>query len=244
MGAPRFFVGNPLSPDMAGSEVALPDGVAHHALRVLRLAIGDAIVLFDGRGGEYPSIIVRAGKREAWARIERFDSADRESALAVTLAQAIVATDTMDAIVRHAVELGAAAVQPLVTERSQRFPSGAHGEKRLAHWRQVALAACEQCGRNRVPEVHVPATLSEWLASPRNGIVFDADAQATLASLPRPSTALDVLVGAEGGLTEREIAHAGRAGLRSVRTGPRILRADTAALSALAAVNLLWGDFR
>jgi len=244
MGAPRFFVSAPLSPDIVGSEVALPVEVAHHALRVLRLATGEAITLFDGRGGEYASTLVRAGKREAWARIDRFDPADRESALAVTLAQAIVASDTMDAIVRHAVELGAAAIQPLVTERSQRFPSGAHGEKRLAHWRQVALSACEQCGRNRVPEVHEPTTLSEWLASPRSGVVFDAEAQATLASLAPPAAALDVLVGAEGGLTEREVAHAGRAGLRAVRAGPRVLRADTAALSALAAVNLLWGDFR
>lgn len=229
---------------MAGSEVALPDDVAHHALRVLRLATGDEITLFDGRGGEYPSTIARAGKREAWARIHRFEPADRESTLAVTLAQAIVATDTMDAIVRHAVELGAEAIQPLVTERSQRFPAGAHGEKRLAHWRQVALSACEQCGRNRVPEVRVPMTLPAWLAGTRSGIVFDADARATLASLPSPATALDVLVGAEGGLTEREVGHAERAGLRAVRAGPRILRADTAALSALAAVNLLWGDFR
>ena len=243
MAAPRFFLGGTLVPPGVGTEMALPDDVAHHALRVLRLVPGDEIVLFDGSGGEYRATIARASKREAFARIDRFDAVDRESSFRVTLAQAIVATDAMDAIVRHAVELGVAAIQPLVTERSARFPAGAHGEKRLAHWRQVAVSACEQCGRNRVPKLHDPAPLSEWLASPRAGVVFDAQSQATLASLPS-ATSLDVLVGPEGGLTEAEVDRAASAGLRAVRLGPRILRADTAALSALAAVNLLWGDFR
>jgi len=243
MGAPRFFVDVPLSQAIVGNEVALPDDVAHHALRVLRLAPGDEITLFDGTGGEYHGAIERAGKRDAWARIHRFDAVERESALTTTLAQAIVAADTMDTIVRHAVELGVAAIQPVVSERSARFPSGAHGDKRLAHWRQVARSGCEQCGRNRVPLVRDPVALAEWLLQPRAGVVFDAGAQASLASLPAPTT-VDVLVGPEGGLTDREIAHAVRAGLRAAHVGPRTLRADTAALSALAAVNLLWGDFR
>ena len=243
MSAPRFFARDTLSPASVGSEIALPDEVTHHAVRVLRLVAGDAITLFDGTGGEYAATITRAAKREAWARIDGFDPADRESELDVTLAQAIAATDTMDAIVRHAVELGVATIQPVVTERSARFPSGAHGEKRLAHWRQVVLAGCEQCGRNRVPEVREPCTLSEWLSSPRSGIVFDAGAHASVAALPH-ATVVDVLVGPEGGLTEREVAHATSAGLHAVRLGPRILRADTAALTALATVNLLWGDFR
>ena len=228
---------------MVGSEVALPDDVVHHALRVLRLASGDGIVLFDGTGGEYGATIARAGKREAWARVERFDPVERESSLRATLVQAIVASDTMDAIVRHAVELGVAAIQPVISERSARFPAGTHGDKRLAHWRQVVRAGCEQCGRNRVPAVLDPLPLAAWLSEPRAGVVFDADASSNLASLPA-AAAIDVLVGPEGGLTEREIAHAVRAGLRAARVGPRILRADTAALSALAAVNLLWGDFR
>jgi len=243
MGAPRFFVDAPLAPAMVGSEIALPDDVAHHAMRVLRLAPADEIVLFDGNGGEYRATVARAGKRDAWARVDGFDPVDRESSLATTLAQAIVATDTMDALVRHAVELGVAAIQPLVTERSARFPAGAHGDKRLAHWRQVARAACEQCGRNRVPPVRDPMRLDEWLETSRDGIVFDAGAAASLASLTVAST-VDVLVGPEGGLAEREIAHAVRAGMRAAHVGPRTLRADTAALSALAAVNLLWGDFR
>ena len=243
MGAPRFFVRDPLPPDLAGSELALPDDVVHHALRVLRLATGDAITLFDGRGGEYAATLVRAGKREAWARVDAFDPVDRESPLHAALVQAIAATDTMDAIVRHAVELGAAAIEPVVTERSARFPSGAHGEKRLAHWREVAIAACEQCGRNRIPEVLAPAILAEWVRTPRTGIVFDAGAAESLPSAA-PAGPFHVLVGAEGGFTAREIELAVRAGLRTVRAGPRVLRAETAALAALAAVNVSWGDFR
>jgi 16S rRNA (uracil1498-N3)-methyltransferase len=243
MGAPRFFVDETLSSASVGAEIALPDDVAHHALRVLRLDPGDAIVLFDGTGGEYAATITRAGKRDASARIERFDVVERESKIAVTLVQAIVATDTMDAIVRHAVELGVAAIQPVVSERSARFPSGTHGEKRLVHWRQVVRAACEQCGRNRVPQVRDPMPVAEWLSRARAGIVFDAAASGTLPALP-PMINPDVLVGPEGGLTDLELAQANRAGLDAVRLGPRILRADTAALTALAAVNLRWGDFR
>jgi 16S rRNA (uracil1498-N3)-methyltransferase len=130
-----------------------------------------------------------------------------------------------------------------VSERSARFPAGDHGAKRLAHWRQVVVAACEQCGRNRVPEVHHPMPLGDWLSPARTGIVLDADAGASLAAVA-PASDLYALVGPEGGLTEREVAQASRAGLHPVRLGPRILRAETAALAALAAVNLTWGDFR
>jgi 16S rRNA (uracil1498-N3)-methyltransferase len=243
MGAPRFYVRDPLSPDLAGSEIALPDDVGHHALRVLRLATGEAITLFDGSGGEYAATLARAGKREAWARIDAFDPVDRESPLGATLVQAITATDTMDAIVRHAVELGAAAIAPVVTERSARFPAGAHGDKRLAHWREVAVAACEQCGRNRIPDVYAPAMLTEWMRTPRSGIVFDAGAVEALPPAA-PAKPLHVRVGAEGGFTEREMELATRAGLRPVRAGPRVMRAETAALCALAAINVSWGDFR
>lgn len=243
MRAPRFFFGAPLSPDVVGSEIALPDDVVHHALRVLRLATGDAMVLFDGRGGEHRATLVRAGKREAWVRIDAFDPADRESPLGVSLVQAITATDTMDAIVRHAVELGVAAIEPVVTERSARFPAGAHGDERLAHWREVAVAACEQCGRNRIPGVLAPVMLSEWSRTPRSGIVFDAGATDALPASPL-SKPISVLVGAEGGFTVREIELAAKAGLRRVRAGPRVMRAETAALAALAAINVSWGDFR
>jgi 16S rRNA (uracil1498-N3)-methyltransferase len=247
MGAPRFFVDDRLCLPSVGAELALPDDVAHHALRVLRLAVGDPITLFTGAGGEYAATLTRAGKRDAFVRIDAFDPRERESSLAVTLAQAIVASDAMDAIVRRSVELGVAALQPVVTVRSARFPAGAQGDKRLAHWRQIAVAACEQCGRNRVPAVHEPFTLDQWLAartSGRAGVLLDPDAAAAFASLRAPAEALDLLVGPEGGLAPEEVARALRAGLEGARLGPRILRADTASLAALSAINLVWGDFK
>jgi len=153
----------------------------------------------------------------------------------------------MDVIVRRAVELGAVALQPLVSERSARFPTGAHGEKRLAHWRGVAVAACEQCARNRVPVVHEPMPLAAW-ASARDrstpGVLVEPDAAPALAALDPPAGALDLLVGPEGGLAPHEVDLSARSGLRPARLGPRILRADTAALTALASVQLLWGDLR
>jgi 16S rRNA (uracil1498-N3)-methyltransferase len=243
MGAPRFLVDLALHVADVGGEVALSDGVAHHALRVLRLQVGDAITLFTGRGGEYAATLTHAGKREARARIDGYDPVERESRLSLTLVQSIAAGDTMDAIVRHSVELGCAAIQPVVTERSARFPASAQGGRRLAHWRGIVEGACEQCGRNRVPEVREPVTLPEWLASVRKGIVLDGLAQCTLSGVEVRGAA-DILVGPEGGLTRDEIARATHAGLRPVRLGSRILRAGTASLAALAAINALSGDFR
>jgi 16S rRNA (uracil1498-N3)-methyltransferase len=247
MAAPRFFVPAPLDPSAAGSDFALPDAPAHHALRVLRLAVGDALTLFTGAGGEFAATLVRAGKRDAWVRLDAFLPAERESALAVTLVQGIAATDAMDTIVRRAVELGVAAIQPAVSTRGARFPAGAHGDKRIAHWRQVAVAACEQCGRNRVPQVHDVIELADWLRARdagRPGIVLDPEAATSIAALSAPAQPLDLLLGPEGGLTADEAARATRAGLDAARMGPRVLRTETASLAALAALNTLWGDFR
>jgi 16S rRNA (uracil1498-N3)-methyltransferase len=247
MAAPRFHVPATLSAADAGREFALPDATAHHALRVLRLAIGDAVTVFTGEGGEFAATLLRAGKREAWVRLDAFLPVERESPLAVTLVQGVAATDAMDTIVRRAVELGVAAVAPVVTARGARFPGGAHGEKRLAHWRQVAVAACEQCGRNRVPAVHDVVDLAPWLAArdaARGGIVLDPEGGPSLAQCPPPAGPFDLLVGAEGGFTPDEVARAVRAGLVAARLGPRVLRTETASLAALAAVNTLWGDFR
>ena len=194
MASPRFFAAMPLQHGDVGRELALPEPVAHHALRVLRLAVGDSMTLFTGDGGEYAATLTRAGKRDAWARVDAFVPEERESTLAVTLVQALVKSDAMDAIVRHAVELGAAAVQPVVTTRSARFPEGAQGTGRLAHWRQIVVAACEQCGRNRVPVVREVVPLRVWLdarAAGTSGIVLDPEATRGLASLPPPAHAVD-----------------------------------------------------
>src|SRR6187549_867796 len=135
MAAPRFFCSERLSPALVGTAITLPEDVAHYAIRVRRLGAGDRLTLFTGEGGEYAATITQIAKRAALVRIDAFADGIAEPARAVVLAQALVANDAMDTIVRHAVELGAALLQPLVTARSARFPAGAHGEKRLAHWR-------------------------------------------------------------------------------------------------------------
>ncbi|MEP7182062.1 MAG: 16S rRNA (uracil(1498)-N(3))-methyltransferase [Betaproteobacteria bacterium] len=245
MAAPRFFAPFDLTPAAVGSEIALPDAVAHHAVRVLRLAAGAAITLFTGDGGEYAATIARIDKRGATAAILHFDPVERESPLAVTLAQAVAANDAMDNAVRKAVELGAAAIQPVVTARSAPLAGGERTEKRLAHWRQIAVAACEQCGRNRVPPVAAPIALAEWLAAwSGDGIVLDPGAVSTLSSVTMSPGPLAVLIGPEGGLAEREIAAATARGFVAVRLGPRVLRTETAGTAILAAFQMMGGDFR
>ncbi|MFO1415163.1 MAG: 16S rRNA (uracil(1498)-N(3))-methyltransferase [Burkholderiales bacterium] len=246
MGAPRFHVSLPLAPDDAGREIALPEAAAHHALRVLRLAAGDPLVLFTGAGGEFAATLARADKRSAWARLDAFSAVERESPVAVTLVQALPASDTMDFVVRKAVEMGATAIVPVTSERSARLPAGERGDKRVAHWRQVAVAACEQCGRNRVPEVTAPQPLFTWLAgrAGRPGILLAPEAAAGLPSLAPPDGALDVLIGPEGGWTADEVGRAQQAGIAPVRMGARVLRTETAGIAALAGVNMLWGDMR
>ena len=247
MATPRFHVTAPLGPADVGTEFALPDADAHHVLRVLRLAIGAPVTLFTGTGGEFAAALARASRHGAAVRVESYVPVERESALAVTLVQAIAATDTVDGIVRHATELGVAAIQPVVSHHGFRFPSEERGARRLEHWRQIAIAACEQCGRNRVPAVHDAVMLDDWLrARPpaRAGIVPDPAAAAGIGALPAPAGPLDLLIGPEGGLSADEVARAARAGMTPARLGSRILRAETAALAALAAIHTQWGDFR
>ncbi|HEY8244847.1 MAG TPA: 16S rRNA (uracil(1498)-N(3))-methyltransferase, partial [Casimicrobiaceae bacterium] len=212
-----------------GATLVLPQEAAHHALRVLRLRVGDAVILFDGRGGEWHAVVASAGRRgeEASVAIERFDPVERESPLAVTLAMSTLATDAMDYAVRKAVELGVAAIVPVVAARSQ---GGAARERRVDHWRRIAIAACEQCGRNRVPPIDAPRPLAAWLTardSRRTGIMFSPEGDATLADVDVGSS-VEILIGPEGGFDAAELAAATLAGLRIVAFGPRVLKAETA----------------
>lgn len=243
-----------------GRTVALPDEVARHAVKVLRLRAGDAVTLFDGAGGEYPAVIVEAGRR-LLARLDAWHEVEREAPLRITLIQALPSGDKMDLVIQKAVELGVAAIQPVQARRSVVRLSGERVGKRMAHWRQVAVAACEQSGRNRLPEVRELLDLPDYLAArPAEGAADAADATLPpplrlllsphqgmrLAGLSRPAgaaNAVQLLVGPEGGFeaAEEEMAHA--AGFQALRLGPRVLRTETAGLAALAALMALWGDF-
>jgi 16S rRNA (uracil1498-N3)-methyltransferase len=219
---------------------------AHHLTRVLRLAHGDSVIVFDGRGHEYPAVIERIGKSAVTLRVGDPEWVDRESPLAITLAQGISSGERMDFTVQKAVELGIAAIQPLATERSVVKLGGERAVKRVEHWRGIAIAACEQSGRNVVPEVYPVMSLTAWLAQVPRGalrLTLSPGAASTLRELPRPAGAIVLLVGPEGGLSPREQDDAKAAGFSALRLGPRVLRTETAALAALAAMQATWGDF-
>jgi 16S rRNA (uracil1498-N3)-methyltransferase len=212
------------------------------------LSVGSPIRLFDGRGGEYRAVIESIDRHGASAHIEGFDPIDREWETAPTLVQAVIATDPMDIAVRKAVELGVATIQPVIAARSQGAPGGARGEKRVKHWRSIAIAACEQCGRNRVPHVAEPVAFDAWLrgagSAANPGAIAGPGATVSLASFAARSMPRAIVVGPEGGFTEGEMALAVAMGLVPVHLGPRVLRADTAATAALATLAALGGDAR
>lgn len=240
MAPPRFFVDLPLHVD---ATLSLPAAVAHHAVRVLRLGDGAPVTLFNGRGGEYAARLRITGSETA-AAIERFDPVERESPLALTLIQAMVASEKLDWIVEKAVELGAARIVVVPTQRSVIRLDAARTARRLQHWRDLARAACCQCGRNRVPAIEFFASLEAALReAPATGARLLLQ-PAAAAGLPAelPDRAAVLLVGAEGGLTDAEVAQATDAGFVATCLGPRILRTETAGIAALAALQARCGD--
>jgi len=242
MPLPRFYCELPLA---AGATLALPAPLAHHAVRVLRLRDGEAIVLFDGRGGEYPAML-RIEGRQAWAQLQARVPREAELAGTITLVQGLPSGDKMDWVVEKAVELGAARLVPVSAQRSVLQLAGERAEKRLAHWRRIAQSAAEQCGRNRLMQVDAPRPLAEWLDEAPQGpaLLCHPEAADTLAEVlarPPAPAALNLLVGPEGGWTPDELQAAQRAGAQPVRFGPRVLRTETAGLALIAAASALLG---
>lgn len=243
MNSPRFFCPDALAP---GAVLALPENAARHAARVLRLGPGAALTLFDGRGGEYSARIAAVRKDAVDAEVLAWRERECESPLRIRLVQALQAGDKMDLTVQKAVELGVDAIRPVASRRSVVRLEGDRAARRVEHWRGVAASACEQCGRNRVPEVAAIESFEHWLARPADvplRLMLSPTATLTLAELP-PARSLELLIGAEGGLDPREAEMAEAAGFVGVRLGPRVLRTETAGLAALAAIQTLWGDFR
>lgn len=236
---PRLFVDAPLS---AQAAFALPAAAARH-VQVLRLQPGDGVILFDGRGGEWTATVTEMGRRDVWVDVLAHSPIERELPLAVTLAVVMPAGDRMDFVVEKATELGAVALVPLMSERSVLRLSGERAAKRVAQWQAVAVAASEQCGRNRVPRIDAVQTLADALAGAlaatpgERRLLAWRDAQ-PWAPLPTTVQRLVLLSGPEGGLTPAEEDEARAAGFAATRLGPRTLRADTAPLAALAAVAL------
>ncbi|BAL23317.1 hypothetical protein AZKH_0981 [Azoarcus sp. KH32C] len=228
----------------AGGEVRLPDELAHHAVRVLRLRDGEMVTLFDGDGGETAAQLHVRGK-ECFATLHGCNAVERESPLQLVLVQALASGDKMDWIVQKAVEIGAVAIHPVQAERSVLRLVDERAAKRVAHWQQIAIAACEQSGRNRVPEIAPIRGLREYLADAHTArrLMFDPAAGGGLASLPKPDGAVHLLVGPEGGWSDAELAACRSAGCTGIAIGPRVLRTETAGLAAMAAMQALWGDY-
>ena len=241
LAATRLYCDLPLSP---GAEIVLPDAAARHAVSVLRLQVGDALNLFNGTGGEYRASLVAVNKRETRVRLIEFDATERESPVDITLALGISAGERMDYSLQKATELGVTAIQPLATERSVVKLAGERADKRLQHWQHVVIAACEQCGRNRVPAVAPVQKIYAYLAAvDRNKrlLMLSPDARTPLKQVAPTSSAV-LLIGAEGGLAPAEIEAARAGGFEPVSLGPRILRTETAPVAALALLQALWGD--
>jgi len=224
----------------------LPAPQAHHVARVLRLAEGDALTLFNGDGSEYDAVVARMARDAVTVKISGARSAAREPALEIVLGQALSSGERMDYTVQKAVELGVAAIHPLAASRSVVRLDAARAEKRVAHWQSVAIAACEQSGRNRIPPVAPVMPLESWLgqgAATALRLLLSPHGETRMRDLARPDGAIVLLAGPEGGFTQEEEALARRSGCTPVRLGPRVLRTETAAVAALAAMQALWGDF-
>jgi 16S rRNA (uracil1498-N3)-methyltransferase len=234
----RFFIDTPLSL----GEHSLPEAQAHYLSKVLRLSVGASVQLFDGSGLEYQGALTEVGKKQVRVQLTQCLPGQPDSKLTIHLGQGLSRGERMDWAIQKATELGVTTITPVISERCEVRLSDERADKRLAHWRQIAISACEQSGRSSVPEIHPPISLPEWLASVSADLklVLHPVAEA-LSSHPQPQT-LAFLIGPEGGLNEAEVQLAQAADFHAARLGPRVLRTETAPVAALALAQHLWGD--
>lgn len=247
MPSPRFYC--PLPRDF-GTPFELPPEAAHHANRVLRLRTGNAVQLFDGNGNALDAVIAQiSGKRVVLEKLTPCPG-EPQPPLHIVLAQALSSSEKMDWVIQKATELGVAEIQPLDTERSVARLSPERVARRLEHWRQVSISACEQCGRNVLPAIHAPIDIMAWLQQmkalsgerPTAKFILLPQGAASLHDQDKPPGNAVLLVGAEGGFTPVESDAALGCGFNPVQLGPRVLRTETAAVAGLAALQTLWGD--
>ncbi|MEO8064665.1 MAG: 16S rRNA (uracil(1498)-N(3))-methyltransferase [Pseudomonadota bacterium] len=240
----RIFVAGPLA---VGIQAELPAQAGAHLTRVLRLEAGAPFTLFNGAGGEYAASLLPGNGKQVLARVTRHDAIERESPLQITLLQGVARGERMDLIVQKATELGVSRIVPVLAERSIVKLDAHQRERKRDHWQAIAISACEQCGRNRVPEIGVPLPLGDslgGLAADALRCLLAADADAALAKAATQSRQpVVLLIGPEGGLAENERSFASSNGFSAYRLGPRVLRTETAGLSALAVLQAVAGDF-
>ncbi|WP_430455312.1 16S rRNA (uracil(1498)-N(3))-methyltransferase [Rheinheimera sp.] len=236
----RLYQPGPLKP---GQSVALCEDAANHAGKVLRMQAGEALELFNGDGNNYAAVIVEVGKKQLVVDIQSSNENPVESPLQLHLGQGISRGDRMDFAIQKAVELGVSEITPLFTERCGVKLDAERLEKKREQWQKIVISACEQSGRSVVPPVHTPVTLEKWLGQADNCLKLTLDpwTNATIKQLA-PTDRLRLVIGPEGGFSDREMAATTLAGFQPVRLGPRVLRTETAALTAIAALQLQLGD--
>jgi 16S rRNA (uracil1498-N3)-methyltransferase len=228
-----------------GARLVLPEHLAHHARDVLRLKAGEAVRVFDGRGNEFEAVLDEVSRREIRLRVVGLAAPRAESPLRLVLALAPLKGDRMETVVQKATELGVAEIRPVVTARTDATARPALQGSRQERWEKVASGAAEQCGRATVPRIVPTVTLDALLAEPFAGrrlLLLETPGHPRLASLPPPGPEAMLLVGPAGGWESREADALAAVGFQAVSLGPRILRAETAAIAALAAAQALWGD--
>lgn len=240
MRIPRIFHDGELECD---KEITLSTGAATHVSRVLRLKPGDPLILFNGQGGEYRATLTSLSKRDVRVTVESFEDRDVESPLEITLVQGISRGERMDYTLQKAVELGVTEIIPVVTERTVVRLNEERRRKREQHWRGVVISACEQCGRNTLPEITPIVNLENYLSNSGNGLrlLLDHRADSGTGEL-EPAEKVTLLVGPEGGLSQQERDRAVGYGFKTVRFGPRIMRTETAAVAAVAILQTIMGD--
>tara|TARA_R110002124_G_scaffold4505_26_gene27420 strand:- start:2654 stop:3388 length:735 start_codon:yes stop_codon:yes gene_type:complete len=226
-----------------GAVVQLEPEPSRHLARALRLGVGDTLTLFDGHGGEYPAEIIGVDKKYVQVVTGEHLSCERESTLDIHLGIAVSRGERMDWVVQKSTELGVTALTPLLTEHTGVKLAGERANKKIQHWQQIAISACEQCGRNRPPVVHPLQSQAQWLASTTAEQKFVLHHRADALAVPSETPgSIALLVGPEGGLSEAEISAAEQAGFAALRLGPRVLRTETAPIVAIALLQAHWGD--
>ena len=238
---PRIYHAEELS---INKIVQLGDNAARHIGLVLRLSVDDKIILFNGDGVDYLSEIVEIQKKKINIKIIEKNNINRESVLSLHLGQAISRSEKMDWVIQKAVELGVNEITPIITQ----YTVAKASPQKLEHWKKIIISACEQCGRNKIPVLHAPLSLSTWMQQNKIqlGIIFDPEAELSLKNidcLGNPQVPVYLLIGPEGGFNSDEIKLAEQYKLQAVKLGNRILRTETAAIAAISALQVLFGDF-
>ncbi|AEY01421.1 hypothetical protein GU3_08325 [Oceanimonas sp. GK1] len=227
-----------------GQELSLSEDGANHVGRVLRMQAGQPLVLFNGEGGQYAADIIEAGKKTVRVRIGAFSADEVESPLHFHLGQVVSRGEKMEFTIQKSVELGVNVITPLFSSRCGVKLTGERLEKKLQQWQKIAIAACEQCGRNRIPEIRPAMALAQWLAEDTDELKLNLHPRAehSVNTLPAPEAGVRLLIGPEGGLSDEEIIAARQHGFIDILLGPRVLRTETAALTAITALQCRFGD--